>query len=333
LLGNRRGTEGRRSGEYRKGERCDDPKLSAASALTLILPFMEERMAYNAYNMRLACCSIQNTTSTTSVVESYLCPSNPRGATKLNPGYYPWESAPTDYALSAGGTALLSSMFPFDVAPSDAGAFGRETPRKTIRKEAYARAGGAFNVNSSTSIRDFRDGVSQSFLTGESAGGAQVLVGEPLDAPEGPSRAGDGARAIDQPWSQGYIGNEKGLGGYGSVFATTAHDAWFTDDRKLLEPNNPTSAWHPNRPVANPRFVRATWLAGEIRTIPADAADPKLPGPIKGASVSPFRGYHQGIVNMGLGDGSVMSVSVAIDPRLWVAMSTIQGGEVFDRPE
>ena len=51
--------------------------------------------------------------------------------------------------------------------------------------------------------------------------------------------------------------------------------------------------------------------------------------PIKGASVSPFRGYHARVVNMMFGDGSVRSISVDIDPRIWVALSTIQGKEMI----
>lgn len=46
------------------------------------------------------------------------------------------------------------------------------------------------------------------------------------------------------------------------------------------------------------------------------------------------RSYHSGgLVNVGFLDGSTMSVSEQIDPRLWRRMGTIQGGELVDHSE
>ncbi len=49
------------------GKSCEHPLYSQVTAFTLILPYMEERQAFNQYNMKLASCAVQNTTSISNV--------------------------------------------------------------------------------------------------------------------------------------------------------------------------------------------------------------------------------------------------------------------------
>jgi len=213
---------------------CDaeTARASNSSALTLILPFMEERALYTAYNMRLACCAVQNTTSVQGVVKSFVCPTNERGETLITPAYYRGYGAPTDYVLNMGGNSLLTCASPYALTTSAVTGF------PGILKPGV----GPFNVNSNVSIRSIRDGTSNSFLMGEGAGGAQLPPAVPevnFDFKGASGTSGRVGFGVDQPWSQGYLGAAGGTGGYGSVFACTAFNAWYDSQGRLVQPGDP----------------------------------------------------------------------------------------------
>jgi prepilin-type N-terminal cleavage/methylation domain-containing protein len=51
---------------------CERPGEASPSGLTLILPFMEQLETYNAYNFKLACCSMENATAVTTPIETFV---------------------------------------------------------------------------------------------------------------------------------------------------------------------------------------------------------------------------------------------------------------------
>lgn len=235
------------------GGACPQAPFANASALTLILPFLEETAIYAAYNMSLACCSVQNSTAVRGVVKVYVCPSSPRGTQLLDAGYYVGQAAPTDYLISMGANAFLTTANPATVDTSgninSAGAWDK-----------FIRGGiGVFNVNSNTRIQRIRDGASNTILVGEGAGGPDLLACQNVYGSEGTggllSKANcrEGGNfdeqkstsslvnpdvAVDTPWSQGYVPRRAGsgggggggsgfIGGAGSVFAASAWNAQY----------------------------------------------------------------------------------------------------------
>jgi prepilin-type N-terminal cleavage/methylation domain-containing protein len=321
---------------------CDNPAFSKTSGLTLILPFMEEKGLYSAYNMLLACCSTQNGTAVAGIVKSYTCPSNPRGFQPITWAYYiappastlPGAAAvgngpgPTDYVFSVGGVGLLTCVNPFMV---NTNAVPDGIPG------VMKKAAGAFNINSSVSIDRMKDGTSNTLLMGESVGGAELYVGTQAKT-NGAVRmtTQDTNSACDNPWSQGYVGSQASgsaggnNGGFGSVFGAAAWNAWFDPATGTL---TDPSLWFPY-PINETklRYNRPTWAVNSRPpTNPSALNGSALPGTI--GSTQGFRSYHTGIAQFLLGDGSVRSLSENTDARVLVAYGSILGREPIDQPE
>jgi hypothetical protein len=307
---------------------CDNPQVSQITGLTIILPFMEELGYYRAYNQVLASCAVENYTSVSGVVRGFVCPSNPRQFELISLPYYQIPPnvkrgvGPTDYVLSIGGVGLMSCNNPF-VINCGAGLQGIPGIMK--------RGAGAFFVNSSTSIDKMKDGTANTFLMGESTGGAELyigLVGNRIV--EGGERmtAASSTISIDNPWSQSWISSQNGGSGqgYGSVFAATAWNAWYDQQGNLTDPASGKN-W-----IAYPinesklRYNRPTWAANSRPTTDITgsngAALPSNTGSVQG-----FRSYHPGIAQFLMGDGSVRSISESVDARILVGLSSINGKE------
>ena len=321
--------------------------FSRASGLTLILPFMEEKGYYNAYNMLLACCSDRNGTAVAGIVKSYTCPSNPRGFQPLAWAYYmapPVSTGPgtavgngpgpTDYVFSVGGVGLMTCTNPF-IINTNAGLAGIPGVMK--------RAAGAFNVNSSVSIDKMKDGTSNTLLMGESVGGAELYVGaQSITMGGGTNKmtTTNPNASCDNAWSQGYIGgNTPGSasngftagnnGGYGSVFGAAAWNAFYDTNGNLSDP----SLWFPY-PIneAKLRYNRPTWALNSRPSGNFSATNGSaLLGDL--GSTQGFRSYHTGIAQFLLGDGSVRSLTENLDARILVAYASIVGREPIDQQE
>ena len=294
--------------------------LASHSGLTLVLPFLEEEPIFTAYNTDLGCAKIENSTSTSSVIQSLLCPSNPRGDQLIDPAYYPVAgAAPTDYVLSVGGTALFTCSSPFALTTN--GQLTGFPPENKL-------AAGAFNVNSNVGIRTMKDGTSNTFMMGEGAGGAQMIAAE---GPNGgiydpnPGMGGATLQGVDQPWSQGYIGMN-GQGGFGSVFGSTALNASY--EVATLDITNPALAgWTPLKINMNGlRFMKVTSMQASLPT-GAPVIDTST------ISASPFRSYHTSFAFFLFGDGSVRQIAEIVDARLFVSQSSVAGKELLDSPQ
>ncbi|MGL4462564.1 MAG: DUF1559 domain-containing protein [Planctomycetia bacterium] len=281
------------------------------TAFTLVLPFLEERALYQAYNMRLNSSSLANGTTVSGIVKTLVCPSNARGDDLIQaavPGSAPNPRGmgPTDYALSIGGTAILTTFNPFSILTD-----GRVP--QGAHPAAQRLGAGAFNINSNCSIRTIRDGTSNTFIVGEAAGSPQLPVSingaTPINQTD----------AVDNGWGQGYISPPQGTagGGFGSVFAAAANNAQYSTTGALL----PVAQW--GRIPLNEgklRFGRSTSVTG---LGPAAVTQ----------QVSGFRSYHAGMVHFLFGDGSVRSISENVDAGVLVGMSSVQGRELFELPQ
>lgn len=307
-------------GTYHAGAGAGTKPTSSTSAFALILPFMEDRVLAKSYNMNLGCATAANATAVSAVVGVFICPSNPRGRNLLTAGngqYYAGVAgvsgaAPTDYVLSVGGHGYLMTS-----SPSTMGTGGKSNAPGSI-PAAQRAASGAFNVNSSVAMRHFRDGVSNTFIMGEGAGGGDLFVGTPVLPKSGTDAdvTGIGMQdsAVDQPWSQGYVGSN-GTGGWGSVFAATAMNATYTNGALA-----PVNTWAPLRlNQGRMQYLRPTSYSQSYTTSAPTATS---------VSVSPFRSYHSGLAYFLMGDNSVRSLTDSIDSGVYVSLSSIAGREL-----
>ena len=346
-----------------EGDSCDSAGpvggSAAISGLTLILPFMEGRAIYDAYNMKLACCATQNATAVSGTVKTLLCPSNPRDDAPIRTnsgdaggpeGAYVGAptvdaAAPTDYGFSMGGNVVATCETPFDFLGH------------SIYPSPMKQGAGAFNVNSSVSLRTMRDGTTGSFLMGEITGSADILPPLmkdrlPITAANVVPPQGDRSQGVDQPWSLGYIGDENGYGSSGSVFFVTAANAMYNADLTLSDnvatPGgaNASGGWLP-MPInmTGLNFTRPSVtrdggykLASQLQALTVEqAADnqsqppTRFTGTLDRVSISGARSYHSGVSQFLMGDGSVVAISETVDPRVYVSQSSIAGREVIDR--
>ena len=351
---------------------------SVVSGLTLVLPFMDERSVYDSYNMQRACCSTANATAVSSVIKTYVCPSNPRGTATLDAGpseFYQGAqvnvgtitttingAAPSDYALSMGGNALMVATCQSPASVSTTG--------QAKFPPAFRQAAGVFYLNSNTSIRKMsQDGASNTILAGEAAGGPAMRAATPLL----PAAQGDvtnpavplaNGGSIDQPWSQGYIpgvadaGSGTAVGGYGSVLVASAYDAFYNTGNPIkpsfnaqdipalglmwahggdVDKTAAASAFTPIKVnMAKGKLNRAfavtpSALSTNLSTIPASTGTPPTNPGLGGLAISigGFRSYHPELVLVVLGDASVQKLNEGVDPRVLVSMTTFNGGESF----
>lgn len=285
------------------------------SGITLLLPGIEERSLYNAYNMKLGCATIANTTSTSGIIKTLVCPSNQRSAEdQIQPAYIPHYAGVTDYVLNAGGAAIVTCVSPF----------GLDSNALTVGPwyaagQNHRPVAGPFNVNSNTSFRTLRDGSSNTIMMGEAGGGAQLPAGEnPIGtvAKDAKPNTGSVSKSLDNAWSQGYMGTD-GTGGYGSVLAVTCDQCYF-DSSGVVQNLNTVISINEGKL----KFARVS----------SYSADPTSPTTaFTGNSVQGFRSYHSGICHFLFGDGTVRNFSENIDGRVYVALSTAAGREVVDQ--
>lgn len=320
---------------------------ASVSALTLILPFLEEGGIYQAYNMRVASCSVFNSTAVRGTVKAFLCPTNERGDQLISAAYYFGDVGATDYLLNAGGHGFLTCVSPFAISSNAVTGY----PNK------LRPAVGAFFVNSNVDIRKMRDGTSNSFLMGEGAGGAQLPAGLNAGNQVYPTTYDDMVPtninfglAVDTPWSQSYIGYApdsagSSSGGFGSMFAATAFDAWYavTSDvangfiaGQLVQPGAAGNQFIPLK--MNMNKLRTARVTAYSTSFPTGITDPNsgLNSKVNligsGISISGFRSYHAGMCHFLLGDGSVRAFTENTDARVLVSYSSVAGKEVIDQP-
>jgi hypothetical protein len=314
-------------------DRCEDPSVPRASALTLLLPHLTDRGADEAYNFSLACCAIENATATSASISSFLCPSN--GGDSRNtanayfrrpPGMVAATLGVTDYGLSIGGCGLLIDDARFLISQG-AG---------SLRGVGIMRRGyGAFNIGFGVRREMIKDGTGFTFLMGEIAGGLPLGVRNDGTIVEGDQRMQrtHEALVVKAPWSQGFVGGpprykggvlQVNAGGFGSVFAATAWNAWYGVNGDLASPDQ----WFSLRPneepseCARPNYQLESTPYASINMFGLNGT--ALPGKV--GSVQGFRTRHDA-APMLFADGTVRWMSLAIDSAIWVGLSSVVGRE------
>ena len=316
---------------------CDYPALANASGLTLMLPFLEVHEPYDQYNRSVACCSAANATAVATPVPAFLCPNNLRSGPAQPWGYYmkptgfagPAGPAATDYVFATGGLGVLTPDSPFALNTG-----GRQLgipPR-------FRNFGGAFHVNSGTKFEHIRDGLSYTALMGEAVSGLPLGLdadGHPIDGVAA-GVAADQHRIVNNAWSQGYVSDRRGLGGFGAVFAASAFNAWADKHAQMVAPGDQhdltPKGWKAIPPnEGGMRFARGNWMASSVPNFGleffTDTGVRAQDGTLQG-----WRSRHPGKTPLVFGDGSVRLIGDDIDSSILVALTSARDGKRFLGP-
>ncbi|QDU64077.1 hypothetical protein Pan216_49650 [Planctomycetes bacterium Pan216] len=280
---------------------------AAASGIALILPFLEEKAVWSAYNFDLPCTVAANSAAVQTVITGLVCPSNLRGAERIAlPDVTTHDFGPTDYVLSHGGSMALTTASPW---------------RGSIFTASQRSGFGAFGINSKMSIARMRDGTSNTFLMGEGNGSPDLQV-----STDGETTGMVSGTGVDQAWCQCFIGEGVASGDepFGSVFGATAVNVVYQTNGDLLAPTTSGSTWDPLPPnMGKQRFAVPT------RTATSNQGQPPT-GAIAAEVVSNFRSPHSGVCHFLFADGSVKSISDNVDAVVYVGLSSANGKEVVE---
>lgn len=254
---------------------------------------------------------------------------------RIKAGYSAGDAAPLDYGLSIGSNSLLTCWSPFGISSLS-----------FLYPSTFRPGVGVFNINSSTSQRHFRDGMTSTIMMGEIAGGGEIRVVDPLlgfdfNNVDG-SKAIDDRQVVDQWWAQGHIGSNF-RGGTGSVFAATGFDLWYDRNKRRAEIGN-TPGYTPLKLNMN----KLKWIRGTSYT--RSLSDLRQPGSSSGDrsmglengepywgkprgfsstefSMSPFRSFHPKACNFLMADGSVQLINESVYPSILHAEASVSGGD------
>ncbi len=158
-------------------------RLVDKSVLVSILPQIEQAALYNAVNQSLSIFALENTTTHSQVVESYLCPSEPGGGkVLLNPGALaPMAPDPPGgrWVMSRSSYSACFGSFPVLAMP----AF---SPNCMVPATLTAQSNGCFNDLNPIRLAALSDGLSSTLFGAEKS----------------PSTFGDpnGGLAADKGW-------------------------------------------------------------------------------------------------------------------------------------
>jgi prepilin-type N-terminal cleavage/methylation domain-containing protein/prepilin-type processing-associated H-X9-DG protein len=260
-----------------------------------ILPFMEQGVAFSSLNFNFSHLQPPNSTVVALQVSVFTCPSDVNGNQR------------TPFPASSGLSAT-ASVTSYGFNEGDWFMWGG-------LGGPYNR--GAFSPNVSRRIADFTDGTSNTILA------TDVKVYQPLYM----CRAGlaniNNPNVIPPPSADPFTVAPEYGGSCGNL--SVAHTFWADGNP---HETSMTTAWPPNKVIANPSAVTPSRSA----TSPSNDFDLETVlyvrfGPTYGAITA--RSYHPGGVNTLMGDGSVRFVKSSVNGETWRALGSIAGGEVI----
>ncbi len=249
------------------------------SAHGRILPYLEQGAMFDAINFATPYSNPQNTTITALTISVFVCPS------EIN----------TEVSTHSFGLAGVTN---YGVNMGDWYAFGgfNAEPNR-----------GAFVVNRSRRIAEFRDGMSQTMLA------AEVKTYQPYYRDCGGLANVNNLNGQYPPNADPFTLVPE-YGGSCGTLRSSSHTEWADGH---VHQTGFNTAWPPNKRIMSPDNQHDLDINGqrEVRGGPTYAA-------------ANSRSYHPGGVNVLFGDGSVKFVKESIDGLTWRALSTIKGSEV-----
>ena len=270
-----------------------------------ILPYLEQGNAFNATNFNVSqsygpyhyfgWSAPSNTTTFQHQASAFLCPSNRAsgevGSSLTNP--FRWSvdrAAVTDYLFNAGADPYVAPPF------------------------VNAARRGPIGFDTRTRFAEIADGLSQTFLIGEAAGG---------DASNRLYAVGAGSNRTCVPLASGYT--------YGGSYSfPSAHY-----DNLMFMAYGRWGGWGSSVIVGGlaARTVDETgafYAPGDCGSDSVtDMWAPPSPGdPGPGQRVPNFRSVHPDTLLFTMGDGSVRAIRTTINPAVYMGLSTVAGGEI-----
>lgn len=276
------------------------PLTDGWSALSRLLPFLEQSALFNAVNFSVGYDRSTNGTVVATVVGSFACPSETSPPSWSDP-----KKGPT--LGTARALAGKSSRLDFGAATNYAfsmgdwyvwGGFGLPSNRS------------AFAPNRARRLSEFSDGLSVTLWAAEVRSpqfqltecGAQLARMSPGNVP-GVEIPSDKRPTVRDDFS--------------CAPSPRGHGLWVAGG---VDQTGFTTAKTPNSTLASP-----LWGGRDADVI---SVRESLGGPTYAAVVS--RSYHEGGVNALFGDGSVRLISNSIEENVWRALGTRNGGEAID---
>jgi prepilin-type N-terminal cleavage/methylation domain-containing protein len=271
-----------------------------------ILPYLEQGNAFNATNFNVSQAygsyhyfgwsDPSNTTTFQFQSSVFLCPGNRAssevGSSLTNPFRWSVErAAVTDYLFNAGADPYVTPPY------------------------VNAARRGPIGFDTRTRLAEITDGLSNTFVVGESAGG---------DAANRFYAVGAGSNRTCVPLSAGYS--------YGSSYSFPSADY----DNLMFMAYGRWGSWG-SRVIIGGLAARTADETGTFYA-PGDCGSdsvtdmwspPTAGNPGVGQRVPNFRGVHPGMVLFTMGDGSVRAIKTTIDRRVYMGLSTVAGGEIL----
>ncbi|MFO0910104.1 MAG: DUF1559 domain-containing protein [Isosphaeraceae bacterium] len=268
---------------------------------SFLLPYIEQSAGFNAFNFSLntgGAFAMQgwsqwgNSTAFTFQVGLFLCPSNRAssdvGATSSD-GWTVPRAAVTDYLFNGGAGRFVVN------------GYGEDDAR------------GPFGIDTATTLAQLRDGTSNTFLMGESAGG---------NLRNRFYASGNGASRVCLP-----------LATYSAAGPVYYDNLMFMAyGRSRTWTHDGTTARIIGGLVARTvDLVGSPYKANDcgsesITDVFVPAPGPAAPAP--GQRLPNFRSAHPGLTNFLLADGGVRTVADTVSAPVYRALSTMAGGEV-----
>jgi len=264
---------------------------------SFLLPYIEQTSAFSTFNFNLNSGGIQgwsqwgNSTGFALQFSVFLCPSNRAagevGATASD-GWSVPRAAVTDYLFSGGAN------------------------RYVVTGQGDVDRSGPFGIDTATTLAQFRDGTSNTFMMGEAVGG---------NARNKYYASGSGASRVCVP-----------LASY-----NTAGPVYY--DNLMYMAYGRSRTWTQNGSTARiiggllARTVDEVGYQYKVNDCGAesmtDFTPPAKPFPQEGQKLPNFRSAHPGTTQFLFGDGGVRPVKDSIAASVYQGLSTMGGGEVL----
>jgi prepilin-type processing-associated H-X9-DG protein len=293
---------------------------AAHTGFTFMLPFLEQNNVYQQMNLRVQWYVQPNYAPLAVELPTFYCPSNrTRGSMDLTNPLYAWGGSmpprvgSTDYILCKGANAAIHQAAIL-IPPDCRGVFNVYAD---VNNPNFFNADG-LTAPLTVRLTDITDGTSSTFAIGEGAGNSsRFLLRQMKTQADGTIFVGNVPATNpytgqpiqpDQAWGAASIAGESHPWST-SVFGVTAQFG--------LPPN------YQDEPMNNPLVMPSAYMDTD--------GTPLFSGFNKSGTqfISGFRSMHIGGCNFLFCDGGVRFVQQSIQPAVYRALSTYQGGEVI----